>query len=164
MEKHWNHRRARMEGETRQAGSRAGCHAEKIDKDTLRRQRILVRQNPDRAICREHFQDGPRRLILFDRLIPAQAAVIHDERVDARIVDGADEEVQRMSEKGLREGSKLPGAHVPRQKEYSLPLCLRGGEILEAIKQNDPVDVLLRVTREAGKFRAHPSKLPYHAA
>ena len=77
---------------------------------------------------------------------------------------GRDQKMERISEERLREGSQLPGAHMPGEKQNSLALRLRRREILKAVEQHGALDVVFRVARKAGEFRRHPSQLSHHAA
>lgn len=164
MEKPWHNRGPRVQRESSKTCRRASRDAEKIDKHALRPLRILIGQNPNRAIFRQCFQDSARRLIFVDGLIAAQTSKFRNERVHARIVDGPYEKMQRVSEKRLREGSQFPGAHVPGEEKHSLALRLRRREILESVEQHNSLDIVFGVSGELGEFRSHPSQLPHHAA
>src|SRR6266404_1439304 len=87
-----------------------------------------------------------------------------DERINARIVDGAHQKMERISKKGLRKGRQFPGAHVSSKEEDSFTARLRRREILESIQQHEALDIVFGMARKARKLRAHPAKLPHHAA
>lgn len=153
-----------MQRETREPGRGACRDAEKIDEYALGQPGVVVRQNSNRAVGSQNFQYGARRLIFVDGLISTQAPVFRDERVHARVVYRPDQKMQRIAEKRLRERSQFPRAHMPREKQNSLPMLLRRREILESVEEHRALDIVFRVARKTGEFRRHPAQLPDHPA
>jgi len=103
-------------------------------------------------------------LIFLNGRISAEAAVPRNQRIDPGIVDGANQKMQRITKQGLCIRRQFPRAHVSGEEQNSFAARLRRGEILKTIEQHDALDILLRISREVRKFRAHPAELPHHAA
>ena len=97
VQEHRNDRGPSVQCETRQTRRRARGDSEEINEYSFGEQRIVIGQNPHRALIAQNLQNGPRRLIFFDRQIPAEAAIFRDERVDAWIIDGPHQKMQWMS-------------------------------------------------------------------
>src|SRR5258706_15316166 len=145
MKKSRNHDRIGVQSKASQSRRRTRRNAEKIHKNTFRQQRIVIGQDTDCATRSQNFQDRPRRLILLDGSVSAQAAVMSDKRINARIVDGAHQKMERIAKKSLREGRQFPGAHVSGKEEDSFTARLRRREILESVQQHEALDILFRM-------------------
>ncbi len=124
VKKPGHHRGAGVQSKSREPRRRACRNAEKIDEYAFGKQRVVVGENSDGAARGENLQDRPRRLILFDRQIPAQAAVPRDQRIHARHCRSRRaRKCSGMPEQRLGEGREFPGAHVPGEKQNSLALA-----------------------------------------
>ena len=66
-----------------------------------------------------------------------QSAVLGDQGVDIRVVEGAHDDVHGVSLDGMEEGPDLPAAEVSGEQHYPLAAAFGGLEILEALVDRD---------------------------
>src|SRR6267154_6355269 len=152
-----------MKRKSSQSSRGAGRNAEKIDKYTPLERCVVIGEDTDSATGGQHLQHGPSRLVLLDGSVPTKAAVSGDQGVDARVVEGAHQKMERVAKQCLGEGREFPRAHVPGQEENSFAACLRRREIFESIEQDEALDILFREARKVGELCPHPAKLAHHA-
>ena len=163
MKKPGDYGSAGMKRKSSQSSRGAGRNAEKIDKYTFREQRVVIGQDANGATGGQHLQHRPSRLVLLDGRVPTEAAVTGNQGIDARVVEGAHQKMERVAKQCLGEGREFPRAHVPGQEENSFAACLRRREIFKSIEQDEALDILFRKARKVGELRPHPAKLPHHA-
>ena len=72
--------------------------------------------------------------------------------------------MQRIAIERVREGGKLPRAYVPRQVQHAFATPLALQKVFMAVENDESVDILPRVSREARKFRRHPTEIAKHPA
>src|SRR3979490_1485403 len=147
-----------MKRKSSQSSRGAGRNGEKIDKYTLHERCVVIGEDTDGATGGQHLQHRSSRLVLLDRSVPTEAAVSGDQGVDARVVEGAYQKMERVAKQCLGEGREFPRAHVPGQEENSLTARLCRCEILKSIEQHEALDILFREARKMGELRSHPAK------
>ena len=133
-------------------------NAEKVHEHSFFERRCCGRTECPPCRPRQDLQNRARGFILIDRPIPRQAAVTIYQRIHARIGDRPHEKMQRMAVERVRERRKLPGAHVPGQKQHAFSAALPGVEILGAIDHHDLFDVLRACISETAKTRQPSSR------
>src|ERR1700691_2128757 len=68
-----------------------------------------------------------------------------------------------MAVERVREGRKLPRAHVASEKKDTFAARLSGGEVFFSVNLDDAADILRRVTRKLRKLTRHPANLADHS-
>src|SRR5258705_5004973 len=124
-----------MKRKSSKSSRRAGRNAEKIDKYTFSEQRVVIGQDANGATGGQHLQHRPSRLVLLDGKVPTEAAVTGNQGIDARVVKGAHQKMERVAKQCLGEGREFSCAHALGQEEDCFAACLCRREILESIQQ-----------------------------
>ena len=78
--------------------------------------------------------------------------------VEVGIVEWADEDVERVSVERVDEGADLPATEVSGEEEYAFSAGFSALEVLEAVVDGDPGDVVFRVLREFGELSEEASE------
>ena len=137
--------------EFREGGAGAGFPAEKLDEDALVERRVLIDENADGFACFESFQNAAGGVFFLDDVVAAEGSVALDERVNARIVERADDDVHRRGHPGVGERAEFPVAQVGGGNEDSSALGESGLEVFQAVITNQRGNVLGRKARQAGE-------------
>ncbi len=151
-----------MQSEASDSGCRAGRFPEEINENGFFWHRVLVGENANGSGAFQNLQSDARGFVLEDRLIPAQAPIAIDQRIDFAVLDRSRHVMQGKSVKRMSKGGKFPRANVPGQIQhaFSAPLALE--KVFVAIEDDHRFDILLRVLRETRKLRGHPAEIPQH--
>lgn len=90
-------------GELREGGAGTGFDAEEIDEDALIEGGVLIDENADGVAGLKRFQNSPGSILFLDDVIATEGAVTLDERIDAGIVERADDDVHGRGHPGMCE-------------------------------------------------------------
>lgn len=142
----------------------AGRHTKERDKDPGIPSCVLVNQDSHGAALLQGGEDFFESTLLFDDLIATERAVTIDQCIDERVVDGPDDELQRMAVKRVGERTELPGPEVSGEEERSSPALLGSREVFEAIIDDNPRDVLGTKLRHLAELSQQPAQVRKHSA
>ena len=138
-------------GEFDEGGVGAGLEAEEIDEDAFGEGGVLIDENTDGFVRLQGTEDGAGGFFLFDEEVAGEAAAALDERVDAGVVERADDDVHRLGHEGVRERAQFPIAEMGGGEEDALACGFSALEVFEAFIANPLRDVGTVDLREAGE-------------
>src|SRR5207249_770217 len=151
--------RAGLAGDPGRPCCGAGEAAEKVHEEAFRGQHVSVHQDTQRLAPPERPQRLAGKVIFLDGPAAAPAAVPIDQIVQKRVVHLAHGEIQGMAVQPVREGTQLPVAKVGGEKQDALALLAGARKVLEAVIDDQLLDIVSVELWEAREVRQHPSKV-----
>ena len=120
----WNHYRISLQRECGNAGSRAGELSEEGNKNSFARLRVEIREDAERATFAQHSQRLSGCTLFIDRSIAKPRPDALDHFFDARIVERANQETDRILKRRPAEAVQFPATQVACQENHSALILL----------------------------------------
>src|SRR5208337_640360 len=137
--------------------------AEKIHKDPLAQQHVLVDEHSHCVTLVESTQNAACKITFFDSLAAAQAPIAIDEFIHQGIVKGAHNEVAGVAVYPVSERAKFPVAEMGGEKKNAATLALGLGVILKSIIDYQVLNIAAVPMRKMREVCQHPAKVAKQA-
>ncbi len=138
-------------GDFDEGGVGAGLDAEEIDEDAFGEGGVLIDENADGFVRLEGAEDGAGGFLFLDEEVAGEAAAALDERIDAGVVERANDDVHGFGHEGVGEGAEFPIAEMGGGEEDAKAGGFGALEVFEALVANPLGDVGAVDLREAGE-------------
>src|SRR5215472_9327055 len=147
-----------------QPGGGACRHSEEIYERPLRRCHIRVHKNANGLTPLERTQQTTGKVLFWECAVAVARPIAVHHCVQVGIVEGTNDDVQRVAVQGMKERSNLPSSKVRgyKQDAFAPSFCL--SKILKTIVGGDFVDILWCVSREKAEFGHLPPQVFVHLA